>query len=131
MAAAFPGMDPYLEAPEIWPDLHDALASEIRGTLNLTLPAPYYARLEMRPEVGIVEDKAVRRIVPDVAVVRHPGPMSNGGVAVLDRHGGDAGSCLGLTTQTLGLTLGTADAVAVLGSDGRRWYLTDRPCGPG
>ena len=34
MPSPFPGMDPYLEAPDIWPDLHDALASEIRGRLR-------------------------------------------------------------------------------------------------
>jgi hypothetical protein len=64
-------MDPYLEAPDIWPDLHEALAGEIRAELNLLLPSPYYARLEVRPEVGIVDAAGVsRRIVPDVAVVR-------------------------------------------------------------
>ncbi|MHC5543137.1 DUF4058 family protein [Singulisphaera rosea] len=26
MPSHFPGMDPYLEAPEIWPDLQEALA---------------------------------------------------------------------------------------------------------
>jgi hypothetical protein len=41
--------------------------------LNNSLPEPYYARLEIRPEVGIVEDAGnTRRIVPDVAVVRRP-----------------------------------------------------------
>ncbi len=91
MPSPFPGMDPYLEAPDIWPDFHDAFAGEIRGALNHTLPPPYYARLEMRPEVGIVEDEGyARRIVPDVAVVRHPAPGagagagSSGGVAVLE-----------------------------------------------
>ncbi len=84
MPSPFPGMDPYLEAPDIWPDLHDALAGAIRGLLNQTLPAPYYARLEMRPEVGVVEEGGItRRIVPDVAVVRRPQPQP-GGVAVLD-----------------------------------------------
>ncbi len=91
MPSPFPGMDPYLEAPDLWPDLHDALASEIRGELNLALPAPYYARLEMRPEVGIVEDggnERRQRIVPDAAVVRRPVPgVSGGGVAVLERPG--------------------------------------------
>jgi hypothetical protein len=67
-------MAPYLEAPDIWPDLHDALAGEIRGALNHSLPPPYYARLEMRPEVGIVDESSARRIVPDVAVARQPGP---------------------------------------------------------
>jgi hypothetical protein len=87
MSSPFPGMDPYLEAPHIWPDLHDALAAEIRNDLNQTLPTPYYARLEMRPELGIIEDRAVRqRIVPDITVVRHPRPAHEpdaGGLAVL------------------------------------------------
>ncbi len=73
MPSPFPGMDPYLEAPHIWPDLHDALAAEVRGELNRTLPSPYYARLEMRPELGIVEEGHSRqRIIPDITVVRHP-----------------------------------------------------------
>jgi len=64
-------MDPYLEAPDIWPDLHEALAGEMRAELNLLLPQPYYARLEVRPEVGIVDDEGTsRRIVPDVTVIR-------------------------------------------------------------
>jgi hypothetical protein len=86
MPSPFPGMDPYLEAPAIWPDFHDALAGEIRGALNQTLPRPYYARLEMRPEIGIVEERGpANRPVPDVAVVRHPGRPADGGAAVLDR----------------------------------------------
>ncbi len=73
MPSPFHGMDPYLEAPDIWPDLHDSLASEIRAVLNASLPTPFYARLEMRPEVGIVEEGGTsRRIVSDVAVVRPP-----------------------------------------------------------
>src|SRR3954465_15818408 len=70
----FPGMDPYLEAPDLWPDLHDALAGEIRAALNGSLPPPYYARLEMRPEIGIVAGPSRRRVVLDVAVVRSPAP---------------------------------------------------------
>jgi hypothetical protein len=79
-------MDPYLEAPDIWPDFHDAFAGEIRNALNSSLPSPYYARLEMRPEIGIVEDEGYeRRIVPDVAVVRHPARQPDqGGVAVAE-----------------------------------------------
>ncbi len=86
MPSPFPGMDPYLEAPDIWPDLHDRLAGQISTELNRTLPQPYYARLEMRPEVGIVGLDSTRRIVPDVAVVRtrRPSPVTREGrVAVL------------------------------------------------
>ncbi len=73
MVSPFPGMDPYVEAPDIWPDFHDALAAEIRTELNNTLPEPYYARLGMRPELGVVLGEGVlRRIVPDVVVVRRP-----------------------------------------------------------
>lgn len=73
MPSPFPGMDPYLEAPHISPDLHNAFAGELRNALNQTLPHPYYARLEMRPELGISEERgAGHRIVPDVSVLRHP-----------------------------------------------------------
>ena len=88
MPSPFPGMDPYLEAPDIWPDFHDALAGEIRGELNRMLPRPYYARLEMRPEIGIVGDDFPGRIIPDVAIVRPRTTattmVGEGDVAVLD-----------------------------------------------
>lgn len=86
MPSPFPGMDPYLENPAIWPDFHDRLAGQMSADLNRRLPAPYYARLEMRPEVGIIEDGgSARRIVPDVSVVRRPssGPAASL-TAVLD-----------------------------------------------
>src|SRR6266404_5554762 len=60
MPSPFPGMDPYLEAPDIWPDFHDHLASEIGAHLNQILPPQYFARLEMRPEIGISEVRVVR-----------------------------------------------------------------------
>ncbi len=88
MPSPFPGMDPYLEAPDTWPDFHDALAAEIRGELNRVLPRHYYARLEMRPEIGIVGDETPRRIVPDVAIVKPRSPAAaaarEGGVALLE-----------------------------------------------
>jgi hypothetical protein len=87
MPSPFPGMDPYLEAPHIWPDFHDRLAGQFSVDLNRTLPEPYYARLEMRPEVGIVGLDEPRRVVPDVAIARprQPQPDATGeNVAVLD-----------------------------------------------
>lgn len=70
MPSPFPGMDPYLEDPAIWPDFHNAFAGDTRAVLNAVLPRPYYARLESRPEVGIVDEDESRRIVPDVGIVR-------------------------------------------------------------
>lgn len=69
----FAGMDPYLEAPDIWPDFHERLGMSISEVLNDTLPEPYYARIEMRAELGIIfEQGAEKRIVPDVLVVTPP-----------------------------------------------------------
>lgn len=71
LGSPFPGMDPYLEEPDIWPDFHDAFAAELRSELNRVLPEPYYARTQSRPELGIVmHGGATRRIVPDVTVIR-------------------------------------------------------------
>lgn len=85
MPSPFPGMDPYLEASDIWPDFHDGLAGEIRRELNRRLPPPYYARLEMRPEVGIVGGAPYRRIVPDVSVqeTSRPLPTIRGGAVAV------------------------------------------------
>lgn len=89
MPSPFPGMDPYLEDPDIWPDFHDRLADEINSVLNQILPAPYYARLESRPELGVVDLEAgvpyTRRIIPDVGVVSPEKEVEGrGGVALLD-----------------------------------------------
>ncbi len=71
----FPGMDPYLEAPDIWPDFHDRLATTLSAMLNVQLPTSYYARLQKRPELGVIlEAGSTQRIIPDVTVLRHPQP---------------------------------------------------------
>ncbi|MCP4541150.1 MAG: DUF4058 family protein, partial [Chloroflexi bacterium] len=49
----FPGMDPYLEAPDIWPDFHNRLATALSTMLNAQLLVPYYARLQKRSEPSI------------------------------------------------------------------------------
>lgn len=56
MPSPFPGMDPYLEAPDIWPDVHASLAVEISSRLNAILPPSYYARLGEYPEIDENED---------------------------------------------------------------------------
>jgi Protein of unknown function (DUF4058) len=90
----FPGMNPYLEAPDIWPDFHDRLASVISEMLNVQLPAPYYSRLQMRPEMGVVlEAGTPRHIVPEVVVARYqrqrsasqPAPASGAGTLTAPR----------------------------------------------
>jgi len=69
MPSPFPGMDPYLESPEIWVDFHNNLASEIQAVLNRALPQRYIARLSPRVVYEVVEVTAeVRSARPDVGV---------------------------------------------------------------
>ncbi len=60
MASPFPGMDPYLESPDWFPNLHDGLITFLVGALMRRLPEPYNdffvypIRLEQRlPGVSI------------------------------------------------------------------------------
>ena len=48
MPSPFPGMDPYLESPAIWPDVHHGLVSETRAALNQKLRPQYVVRIGVR-----------------------------------------------------------------------------------
>ncbi len=84
MPSPFPGMDPYLEHPSLWPGLHNSLAFEIHRILNRELPEPYFAQIEIRTEIGIDGDSRRHATIPDVIVReigRHPLPGSAVAVA--------------------------------------------------
>src|SRR5437870_1852340 len=66
MTSPFPGMDPYLEHPEIFPDLHEDLIGQLKEALQLRLPEPYFA--SSKPRVWI--DVSQRYIEADVKVLR-------------------------------------------------------------
>jgi hypothetical protein len=59
-------MDPYLEHPTIFPDLHDSLVSYLREFVQGSLPDPYFAAIGDRVWVEISE----REIGPDIDVLR-------------------------------------------------------------
>jgi hypothetical protein len=46
MPSPFPGMDPYLEEPSLWPDVHTSLLVEVRTALNAILPERYGAFID-------------------------------------------------------------------------------------
>jgi hypothetical protein len=69
-------MDPYLESPAIFPDLHDRLIFCLSDALNAQLPAPYYVGIASRVRVETTE----RLIGPDVDVLR-PRLSGNGASA--------------------------------------------------
>ncbi len=82
MPSPFPGMDPYIEWPVIWPDFHDSLITFIRGALQPLLRPRYVALAQDRLFV-VESDRPIR---PDVAVVRTslPKPPAGAATAVLE-----------------------------------------------
>ncbi|WP_165226586.1 DUF4058 family protein [Aquisphaera insulae] len=69
MRPPFPGMDPWLEHPAIWPDVHNALIAAMRDELSPQLAPKYYVSLEERMTVTEPTDAPPARR-PDLAVVR-------------------------------------------------------------
>jgi len=74
MPCPFPGMDPFLEHPDIFPDLHNSMIAYLREALNAELPDAYYASIASRTWIEMSQ----RHVEPDVNVIR-PQPAANGG----------------------------------------------------
>jgi hypothetical protein len=73
MPSPFPGMDPFLEDPELWPDVHHGLISELQAQINRQLRPRYVARVELRVYLAPEEDPARTLIrVPDVKIESGP-----------------------------------------------------------
>lgn len=72
MPSPFPGMDPYLEAPRRWPDVHQRLITYIADALQPAVRPHYHARMGER--VYILNP--LQAIVPDVSLLsqRRPDP---------------------------------------------------------
>lgn len=70
MPSSFPGMDPYIEDPEIWSDFHGRIADEMRTELNRVLSPRYVARMTLRVTYEIVEIAERHHVRPDVGVWR-------------------------------------------------------------
>ena len=67
MPGPFPGMDPYLEDPVLWPGVHLELISSARRILNTLLPSSYVA--DTRERVYVVQSGA--SIYPDIPAKEH------------------------------------------------------------
>lgn len=66
MPSPFPGMDPFLEHPDIFPDFHDRFITYLSEEVQPRLPLPYIAGLGRRAWIEVSE----RYVGPDVQVVR-------------------------------------------------------------
>ncbi len=82
MPSPFPGMDPYLEDPQLWPSVHHLLISQIGTTLNRLLPSGYVAAFGERVFVaGPDRDNYPDVSVKDVEVVGGVGTFLRSGSA--------------------------------------------------
>ncbi|MBI2215961.1 MAG: DUF4058 family protein, partial [Candidatus Rokubacteria bacterium] len=86
MPSPFPGMDPYLEHPALWPDVHDSLIAGIRDQLAPLVAPRYYVALERRTYL----------LKPDDLVF-----IGRPYVAVVDRGAGEEGRAQAAATATL------------------------------
>lgn len=76
MPSPFPGMDPYLETPDRWRNVHSNLATEIQAQLAPLIRPRYYVDQEPRFVYDTGVDVAMRRqALPDVRVLESPRPM--------------------------------------------------------
>lgn len=93
MKCPFPGMDPWLEHPSLWPDVHNSLIAAIRDELSPLVAPQYYVGLERRAYLLSTEDLVfVGR--PDVSV-------ADGGFAPPSRGGQPEATALEVTVPML------------------------------
>jgi hypothetical protein len=92
MPSPFPGMDPFLEHPGIFPDLHQGLAFCIQALLQPKLPDPYYAASNARVWIEVTQ----RYTDPDVHLLRSES-AAHGGLA---ENGGNGGVAVAALTRT-------------------------------
>ena len=74
MPSPFPGMDPYLEEPRRWPDVHQRLITYLTDALQPAIRPRYHARMGER--VYIMNPP--RSIAPDVFLIARPKPDVGG-----------------------------------------------------
>lgn len=79
----FPGMDPWLEDPAVWPGVHNGIVYCVVQSLNRVIRPKYTARLDARL---YIQGPPQRDFIPDVAVQsvgRKRKPKSSGATATL------------------------------------------------
>lgn len=72
MPSPFPGMNPYIERPDVWNDFHDTFIPALREMLSAQVLPRYYVRIE--ENLYIHEPPATERFAlgkPDLSI--HPG----------------------------------------------------------
>ena len=146
----FPGMNPYLERPEWWPEVHTSIIVGLRDLLAPRLQPDYAVQIEQRVYVATEPDAgggpAPRFRIPDAMVLAYPtaaapNDRNDRGVAVAEPPPGAAAVSVALPAAELErqrylqvLRVDTMEVVAVIEllspsnklGDGRREYLGKR-----
>jgi hypothetical protein len=81
MEPIFPGMDPYLEEPALWPDVHHRLISSISDQIQPLLSPRYITAIEPYVAMETIEIVPTRSVVPDSAVIERERAGETRGVA--------------------------------------------------
>ena len=68
MPSPFPGMDPFLERPGLWSDVHHELITVARAELSARLRPKYIVRIEERVYVADEDEPALSLRIPDVEI---------------------------------------------------------------
>lgn len=70
MPSPFPGMDPYLESPGVWPAFHARFVHALCESLTDRLPPGYDADLDERIRLVVPHDGPTSERLPDIGVTR-------------------------------------------------------------
>lgn len=68
MASPFPGMNPYLEHPQLWPEVHNRLIIAIANAIESNLSRKYRVAIEKRTYTSLPEDSILVGI-PHISVI--------------------------------------------------------------
>ncbi len=89
MPTPFPGMDPFIQAQNRWPDSHHEFISQCRAGINAGLPDDYVAVINERVQTIELAAQQPRSALPDVLVAHdsnspHREASSSGVIATLE-----------------------------------------------
>jgi hypothetical protein len=84
MHSPFPGMNPYLEHPDVWHDFHERFIPRLADLLNAQVGANYLVKIDEHVYVHEVDEEARRFIGrADVAIAQHSPASRTGASAAL------------------------------------------------
>jgi hypothetical protein len=81
MPSPLPGMNPYLESPELWSEFHSRMIVAIADALDVTLSQDYRVAVEKRVYLSQGEETILIGI-PDVSVTAAPKAMAATAIAI-------------------------------------------------